>query len=73
MKKCFNTKNYLPLFFFQKDYSKYQIKADYGRCKICRFCNLKISLKKGGVFARFENKYEFRKMNKLQIIKYFLK
>ena len=73
MKKCFNTKNHLPLFLFQKDSSKYQIKADQGRCKICRICNLKISLKQRGVFCRFENKYEFRKMNKLQIIKYFLK
>ena len=73
MKKCFNTKKYLPLFLFQKDFSKYQIQADQGRCKICRICNLKISLKQGGVFARFENKYEFKKMNRLQIIIYFLK
>lgn len=72
MKKCFNTKNNLPLFLFQKDSSKYQIQADQGRCKICRICNLKISLKQGGVFARFDNKYQFKKMNRLQIIKYFI-
>jgi hypothetical protein len=73
MKKCFNTKNNLPLFLFKKDSSKYQIQADKGRCKVCRICDLKKSLKHGGVFARFENKYQFQKMNRLQIIKYFLK
>jgi hypothetical protein len=48
MKKCFNTKNNLPLFLFKKDSSKYQIQADKGRCKVCRICDLKKSLKQGG-------------------------
>lgn len=72
MKKCFKTERKLPLFMFQKDHSKYQLKSDLGRCKICRVCNMKKALKEGGIFARFEGKYEFRKKSRLQIIKYYL-
>jgi hypothetical protein len=72
-KKCFNTKKKLPLFMFQKDNSKYQLKADKGTCKVCRYCNIKKSLLAGGIFARFDEKYEFKPMKWYQIIIYFLK
>lgn len=73
MKKCFNTQRKLPLFLFQKDNSKYQIKSEKGKCRVCRICNMKKSFKEKGIFGRFEGKYEFRTKSKLQIIIHYLK
>lgn len=71
-KKCFKTKRKLLLFMFQKDSSKYQLKSDLGRCKICRICNIRHAIKEGGIFNRFEGKYTFRTKSKWQIIKHYL-
>ena len=73
MKKCFTCKRKYPLFFFLNDDSKYQVKAEKGKCKVCRFCNIKRSLKTNSIFARVEGKFTTIEMSKFEIIKYFLK
>ena len=73
MKVCFKCKRKYPLFFFLNDDSKYQVKAEKGKCKVCRFCNIKRSLKTNSIFARVEGKFTTIEMSKFEIIKYFLK
>jgi len=73
MKKCFTCKRNLPLFFFLKDDSKYQVKAEKGKTKVCRLCNIKRGLKTNSIFARVDGKFITTKKTKIQIIKYFLK
>jgi len=73
MKKCFSCKRNLPLFLFLKDNSKYQVKAEKGKTKVCRLCNIKRSLKTNSIFARVDGKFITIEMSKFEIIKYFLK
>ena len=73
VKKCFTCKRKYPLFFFLDDDSKYQVKAEKGKCKVCRFCNIKSSLKTNSIFARVDGKFTTIEMSKFEIIKYFLK
>ena len=73
VKKCFRCKRKYPLFFFLNDDSKYQVKAEKGKCKVCRFCNIKLSLKTNSIFARVEGKFTTIEISKFEIIKYFLK
>jgi hypothetical protein len=73
VKICFKCKRNLPLFLFLKDDSKYQVKAEKGKTKVCRLCNIKRSLKTNSIFARVEGKFITMEKSKFEIIKYFLK
>jgi hypothetical protein len=72
-KICFSCKRNLPLFLFLKDDSKYQVKAEKGKTKVCRVCNIKRSLKTNSIFARVDGKFITIEKSKIQIIKHFLK
>jgi hypothetical protein len=73
MKRCFKCKRKKFLFLFKKDSSTYQLKSSFGKAVICRWCSIKRALKVGGVMKRVEGKFAFVKLNKIQIIKYFLR
>jgi hypothetical protein len=73
MKRCYKCDKRKPLFLFKKDSSKYQIKSSQGKCICCKKCNVKLALKVGGVMQRIEGKFAFVKLNRIQIIKYFLR
>jgi hypothetical protein len=73
MKKCFGCKRNYPLFLFHINDSKYQRQADKGVTIECRFCTFKRAKKHIGLMQRINGKFEFVRMNKIQIIKYILK
>jgi hypothetical protein len=73
MKQCYKCYKFKPLFLFKRDSSKYQIKSSKGRCICCRKCSVKLAFKEGGVMQRIEGKFTFVELNKVQIIKFFLR
>jgi len=72
MKRCFKCKRNKFLFLFKKDSSTYQLKSSFGKAVLCRWCSIKRAFKEEGVMKRVEGKFTFVKLNKIQIIKYFL-
>jgi hypothetical protein len=72
MKRCFKCKRKKFIFLFKKDSSTYQLKSSFGKSVLCRWCSIKRAFKEGGVMKRVEGKFTFIKLNKIQIIKYFL-
>ena len=73
MKRCFKCKRKKFLFLFKKDNSTYQLKSSFGKAVLCRWCSIKRAFNEGGVMKRVEGKFAFVKLNKIQIIKYFLR